>query len=328
MRRPGHSETGVDEEDGDDEAESEPLELGRDDLAHVLIGVRCQHAVRDSCGERAEQHVDPEPHAEPREHRHPQDDEADGELSAGVHRFVHQAVDPRVRPTRREPDGHAGDLREPEQDDSRRARLASAEKQRDRQQWSELARRTDRGDGTTERCRQFAGIAEHGHERAERGRCQRHTEIDTSRRRRREHQSEHHPDGERDRPAERGPAKRSATDLGEVDLLAGEEEQHDEPEVGEHRDELARVDPPEHGRPDQQAEHDLEHDERDLHPASITVDASTAATAAAGISITVGSGRSMINCAWNHPLRVMSGGDVRQTMRWRQELVNEEERVR
>ena len=45
----------------------------------------------------------------------------------------------------------------------------------------------------------------------------------------------------------------------EVDLVAGEEEQHAEPEVGEELDEVGHLQP-EHLRPDHDAEHELDDD--------------------------------------------------------------------
>jgi hypothetical protein len=48
----------------------------------------------------------------------------------------------------------------------------------------------------------------------------------------------------------------------EVDLVAGEEEQHPEAEVREELDEVVRLGEPEHVGPDDDAEEDLDHDDR------------------------------------------------------------------
>ena len=54
-----------------------------------------------------------------------------------------------------------------------------------------------------------------------------------------------------------------AADPLEVDLVAGQEEQHRQTEVGELVGEVGRLHPAQDRRADQQAEHDLEDDQRD-----------------------------------------------------------------
>ena len=72
---------------------------------------------------------------------------------------------------------------------------------------------------------------------------------------------------ERDHPAERRQLQRLAADALEVDLVAGEEEQHPEAEAREELDELVRLGEAEHLGPDHDPEHDLDHDDRDRQPA-------------------------------------------------------------
>ena len=67
-------------------------------------------------------------------------------------------------------------------------------------------------------------------------------------------------------PTHGGELQRRAADALEVDLVAGEEEQHAEAEAGEEVDELIAVREPQHVGPDHDAEDELEHDHRDDRP--------------------------------------------------------------
>ena len=78
--------------------------------------------------------------------------------------------------------------------------------------------------------------------------------------------------GERDDPPDGGAGDRAAADGPEVDLIAGEEEEHRQPEVGEEGDERVGHDPAEHRRTEKQTECDLEHHEWDRHPACESAD--------------------------------------------------------
>ena len=69
-------------------------------------------------------------------------------------------------------------------------------------------------------------------------------------------------DRERQRVAAGGEPQHAAAQLREVDLEPAEEEQEREAERGHHLDRLVDLDPAEHGRADDDAGHDLEHDRR------------------------------------------------------------------
>jgi hypothetical protein len=66
---------------------------------------------------------------------------------------------------------------------------------------------------------------------------------------------------DRDRPADGAQLERAAADPLEVDLIAGEEEEHSEPEVGEEFGEVVDVGEAEDVRSDRDPHHQLEHDD-------------------------------------------------------------------
>jgi hypothetical protein len=106
-------------------------------------------------------------------------------------------------------------------------------------------------------------------QRADRGRGDRRARVDQ-----REHDprsGEEPPDRvrqrEREGPAEHGETQRPAHDPVQVDLVAGEEEQHPEAEVREEVDELRDVQA-EHLRADDDAEQQFDHDRRQQQPAA------------------------------------------------------------
>ena len=66
----------------------------------------------------------------------------------------------------------------------------------------------------------------------------------------------------REQPAEGAELQRLAPDPLEVDLVAGEEEEHPEAEVGEEFDEVVAVGEAEDFGPDQDPQHQLDHDDR------------------------------------------------------------------
>ena len=116
---------------------------------------------------------------------------------------------------------------------------------------------------------QLSGVAEDRDQRSDRGRGHRRAGVE---------QGEHDPcereqpadrEGERDRhqPADRRELERLAADALEVDLVAREEEQHPEPEVGEEGDELVCLSEVEQLRSDQDSEHDLDSHDRERQAA-------------------------------------------------------------
>jgi hypothetical protein len=113
---------------------------------------------------------------------------------------------------------------------------------------------------------QLPGVGQDGQERADRRGREGRARVE---------QRQHHPgcgedaadrvgERQRQRPSQCRETERAAGDPAQVELVAGEEEQHPEPEVGEEPEELRRVEP-EHLRPDHDPEQQLDDDHRDEH---------------------------------------------------------------
>ena len=82
-----------------------------------------------------------------------------------------------------------------------------------------------------------------------------------------EHAAEGVGDRERHRPAEQSQPQRLSADARQVDLVAGEEEQHAKAEVGEELRELVDVRDVERLGPDHHAQHKLDDNHGNEHPA-------------------------------------------------------------
>ena len=147
-------------------------------------------------------------------------------------------------------------------------RLGGREHQRDQQDRAELADRAGGEQVGAEPRPQLAAVAEDRDQGADRGGRQRRARVQ---------EGEHHPGGrqgaadpvgehQRQQPAPGAERERLAPDPLEVDLVAGEEEQHPEPEVGEEVDELVGLGEAEHLGPDHDPEDQLDHDHRRRQP--------------------------------------------------------------
>ena len=138
------------------------------------------------------------------------------------------------------------------------------EHQRDQQDRAELADRAGREQIGAEPGPQLAAVAQDRDQRPDRRRRQRRARVE---------ERDHDPGGgqhaadpvgerEREQPAPGAERQRPAADALEVDLVAGEEEQHPEPEVGEEVDEVVAAGEAEDLRADHDPEQELDHDHR------------------------------------------------------------------
>jgi hypothetical protein len=249
-----------DEEERDEEAEAdrrEPrVEAGDLAAAHQLTGDQPR-------GEPSEQQVESELVRQQDEREHEHDDPTHGELRALLERTLEQRQR-LLRGAHREQRDADGEQHERAQDRCVVEGAAGREDQRDQQDRAELSDGAGGEQVRAEASLELPAVGQDRDQRSDRGRGDGRAGVE---------QREHDPDGcqhpadrvrqgERDRPAECGQAQRRAGDSLEVDLVAGEEEQHSEPEVGEELDELRHVDP-EHLRPDHDAEQELDDDRRE-----------------------------------------------------------------
>jgi hypothetical protein len=156
-----------------------------------------------------------------------------------------------------------GEGDEAEQDHRLVQRVGGREDQRHQQDRAELTGRACGQEVGAEAGLQLAAVAQDRDQRADRGRRHRRAGVE---------EGEHDPGrgerpadpiGERDReqPAKRPELHRQALDPVEVDLVAGEEEEHPEPEVGEEFDEVIGLREAEQFWADHDPQQQLEHDD-------------------------------------------------------------------
>ncbi len=168
----------------------------------------------------------------------------------------------------RQPGHQRGDRPEREENRRRPAGVVGRERQGDRDDRPDLAHRSTGKDVRAEARRQDPGIAEDRQERADRRRRQadRHETDrrgDIERIERRGGGDRH---DERDHPSADGQLHRTSLhDIG-IHLEAGEEDQEHEPQFCEESDDLVDLDQPEHVRPDEDPEPDLDHHARHSRP--------------------------------------------------------------
>ncbi len=147
-------------------------------------------------------------------------------------------------------------------------RAAGAEQHRHGEDRPELAVRTVVHDDASEPGAQQAGVLEDRQEGAQRGGGQRDRDRDLTVDLAGAVEQQH--DAERDEqagdPRDERAAPAAADELGRLDLVAREQEQHAEPQLAQHRDALACDGELEHVRADQDAEHEEQHHLRHLVP--------------------------------------------------------------
>jgi hypothetical protein len=160
-------------------------------------------------------------------------------------------------------DDDTGDHGEGDQHDGGATGPAAGQEERDRDQRSELPDGPDRDHRCPERRAQLAGVAEHRHDRAQRGAGERDADEHAGREAVGQQGSHADGHGEGEQPADHGSVERPAAQAGEVDLGPGQEEEQGQSELGEGRGEVVGYDPAEQGRPEHDAQDDLEHDDRD-----------------------------------------------------------------
>ena len=243
-----------------EDAEGDRGELG---LEHRQLVVAQQLPGDQAGGEAPEQQVEPELVGEHGEREDEHDRPADGELRAVLERLLEDREAALGHPEGEHGHGDDGG-HEGEQDERVVQRVLSREQQREQQHRADLADRPGGEQIGAETGAQLAGIADDRHERADRRRGERRPGVE---------QGQHDAGGgeeaadrigdrERHRPAEQREAHRHAPDPQEVELVAGEEEQQTEAEIGEERDRRGDVKAGDL-RPDEDTEHELEHDGRD-----------------------------------------------------------------
>ena len=147
-----------------------------------------------------------------------------------------------------------------DQDGCVRGRALGREHQRDQENGAELAGRAGSEEEGAEAGAQLAGVAQdrdQGPDRGggERGPGEHEREHDT---RHLEQGAERVGERQRQQPAEDGQPQWAAADALEVDLVAGEEEEHAEAEAGEELDEVIGLGQAEQLGSDHDAEHDLD----------------------------------------------------------------------
>ena len=167
------------------------------------------------------------------------------------------------RPDRHDGNGHR-QRDERDQDDRVVNRALRREHERQQQDRPELADRARREQVGAELRVQLAGVRKDRQQRPDRGGRKRRADIyerdDNSRRG--ERATEPVGDRERHRPPEQRKPQRTAANARDVDLVAGEEEQHAQTEIGEELREVIDLRDVESLGPDHHAQHQLEHDHR------------------------------------------------------------------
>ena len=234
---------------------------------HLLL---LEDLPRDQAGgEPAEQQVEAQIGGEQGQREHEHDDPADRELRALLDRLLEQRNRAVRRTDRDHGDRHGqGDERDQDQRVVQRAlRRQDEREQQDRAELPDGPRREQIG---AEPGAHLAGVGQDRQERADggrrEGRADVHERDDDARRGQRA--AERVRDHQRHGPAVEGQAQRLAADARDVDLVAGEEEEHAEPEVREELRERVDVGEVEHLRSDDHAEGQLDHDDRDEQVAS------------------------------------------------------------
>ena len=249
-----------DEEDGDQEAVTD----GRDARQHLLARLALRDEADDEARrEGAEDEVEIELEGKQHEERQRGDGKAHGELPALVHRLARDADQPRRLDVESDPRSHRDDEPEDgEEGDARHRRVRSGQEQGDDDDRPELA-----GDCGSERVLpqrrvQDAGVGEDRHERAERGRGDGDGDQPTVCADAGGLEGEAPGRAERDResPADRATGEEPARDAAVDHLDAREEEEKDDPEVGEELDVLIHLRDVEHLGADEDAEEDLDDD--------------------------------------------------------------------
>lgn len=163
-----------------------------------------------------------------------------------------------------------GDGEEDEGDQDRRLlqRVVGREEQGDEQDRAELSRGAGAEQVGAELRAQLAAVAQDRDQGADRGRRHRRAGVDegVDYAERREDAADRIGERDREQPAVAAEAQRRPPDPFEVDLIAGEVEEHPEAEVGEELAEFVGCSPAEPMRPDRDAEQQLEHDDRRRDP--------------------------------------------------------------
>jgi hypothetical protein len=149
-------------------------------------------------------------------------------------------------------------------------RALRREDERQEQDRAKLADRARRKDVGAEARVELARVGEDRDQGADRGRGERRAGVE-----RRDHEPRCREDRrgavrdhERERPPVSREPQRRAADPPQVDLVAGEEEEHPEAEVGEELREVIDMPDPQHVRADDDPKHELEDDRRHDEPAS------------------------------------------------------------
>ena len=260
------ADAGRHEEHRDEEAEADRLELGPEAVVgHPAVLV--QERQQPARGEGAEDDLEAQALGERDEGDHQDHRRPDADLGARVLEPQEVVLHPArvLRPAYdEERDSQQGD--EHRQQDRGGARAALAGEEERQQDHSAEVR--DRGGGEHELAElrlQLAEILEHGDDHPERGGAEddRHQERRLDEPGRLEEERDRDGDRERHHPARERQPQEPAAQAAEVDLEAGEEEQHRQAHHGQHRDRVVDLHPAEHRWPDDDPGDDLEHDRRE-----------------------------------------------------------------
>ena len=158
----------------------------------------------------------------------------------------------------------AGQENKPEKYCCCRSQLPATKEQRDRNQWTKLPGRTQCGDRDTDRGFRFAGVAKDRQQGAQSCGAQGDADDHGSLRRGGQDEASANACRQGDDPASRRTVGGPAADYGEINLVAGNEEEHGQPEFGQCIHELGGLDPPQQAGAEQDSEDNLEHHDRHL----------------------------------------------------------------
>ena len=258
-----------DEVERDEEAEADGVDLRPEPrlLAPLVVA---QVPEDDPGHERAEDRLQAEAARHGQEHAEEEHGQADPELRRSTFQRLHVVGEGGVpvEPPQAEPDdGRDGGEDHQEEDLAAEARVALAEEEGQQQDGAELGHGCDDEDGLTDARRREPRPPHDRDDRAQSG--GRQDDRDEGRRHDDVGGAEQRPHGCGDREAhrvgDRGPPEHRTAQAAQLHLGAGREQEERE---REHREDVERVvdlDPTQHVRSDDDAEHELEDDGRDPH---------------------------------------------------------------
>ena len=235
-----------DEEDRHHEAEPDGLELAQEDRqVHLVVEMRDSHPHDRAGSEGAEQDVQAEMAGDQHHGGDQQDAQPHRQLRARVQPPLEDPPDPDVPGTVGEERDADGEHREDQQQHAGDAGVLLPQDQRDEHDRPELPDASDGQDVPAHRRRQHPAVVQDRQQRAERGRAQRHAggELAVAMSGQDDDRADDRGERERHGPADAGQRQRPAFHRREVELVAGQEHQHGQAELGERRDDVVGLAP-------------------------------------------------------------------------------------